>query len=205
MMIYNCIDQTQSSPRRVAVPVLVKDGKPCGASNGDANSTSGGSASSGSIVSNIGNSASPNSQSSIGMPNCSQVNFFSGNDLRFEKTFISNKRIFFVTILPQLGWIHGLILSPNSVLMYRKWRIGRIQLTRSSSGISKTLSDSNAWDDFAWSPSSSTTTASSTTRTDVCHDLPSPVTVSSLVKIISQHYYNPNLHNSLINLLHSTT
>lgn len=62
----------QSSPRRVAVPVLVKDGKPC--SNGDGNSTSGGSvASSGSVVSNIGNSISPNSQSSIGMPNCSQV------------------------------------------------------------------------------------------------------------------------------------
>ncbi|CAL8090200.1 unnamed protein product [Orchesella dallaii] len=65
--------QSQSSPRRVAVPVLVKDGKPCGSSNGDANSTSGGSASSGSVVSNVGNSASPNSQSSLGMPpNCSQ-------------------------------------------------------------------------------------------------------------------------------------
>ncbi|OXA60401.1 homeobox protein Nkx-2.1 [Folsomia candida] len=64
-------NHSQSSPRRVAVPVLVKDGKPC--SNGDGNSTSGGSvASSGSVVSNIGNSISPNSQSSIGMPNCSQ-------------------------------------------------------------------------------------------------------------------------------------
>ncbi|CAG7818654.1 unnamed protein product, partial [Allacma fusca] len=61
-----------SSPRRVAVPVLVKDGKPCGSSNGDANTTSGGSVSTGS-ASNIGNSASPNSQPSLGLPpNCSQ-------------------------------------------------------------------------------------------------------------------------------------
>lgn len=84
------------------------------------------------------------------------------------------------------GRFNGVLLPPNISSLYRKRLIGRIWFPRSSWKLSKTLTDSDAWNGISpWTSSSSAATTPSATGANVFHHLLATTAVPGMVNRFS--------------------